>query len=378
MPYIGPDFPSLRDPNLACGILPGFPIRESYPIENQEELEKTFKSDFDHSRTIVRAALDYLQEKHRPLENTAATPPERGHRVRCIDGSWRYKGVHIFDRGFLLLAASSVLLEFARKYHLPYAIKFEGETDFVSRFEANHAEAERIYIGDLTGRNETLSRIYEGLKCSTELTGYVLQRSGHPMPMTGIGILADFVRNIRQNGLTTPTKDEAIVLNSERTRHEIELLDHPSLKIPSRSSRPSFGHFIRFATAPEPKLPVINDSEASHHYRKKVQVKGTIVDIGVSRRGDIVLYFGAPNPNHTFAGCVNASSGLTTDQAWIDGLAGKTVLITGLIEFYMQKPATRITDKQQVTYEKIATKDPPAFATRKRCGPGRKDHKEEF
>jgi hypothetical protein len=42
MPYIGPDFPSLRDPNLACGILPGFPIRESYPIENQEELEKNF------------------------------------------------------------------------------------------------------------------------------------------------------------------------------------------------------------------------------------------------------------------------------------------------------------------------------------------------
>jgi hypothetical protein len=117
--------------------------------------------------------------------------------------------------------------------------------------------------------------------------------------------------------------------------------------------------------AAQPKLPVINDSEASHHYRKKVQVKGTIVDIGVSRRRDVVLYFGAPGPNHTFAACVKASSGLTSDQTWIDGLKGKTVLISGLIEFYMQKPATRITEKQQVTDERIATKE-------------RKDHKEEF
>lgn len=39
--------PNFRDPTIACGIISGFPLREAYPVDAREQLERLFKEDYD-------------------------------------------------------------------------------------------------------------------------------------------------------------------------------------------------------------------------------------------------------------------------------------------------------------------------------------------
>jgi hypothetical protein len=197
--------------------------------------------------------------------------------------------------------------------------------------------------------DEILIRIYQHLKPSTTFEDCVLEEAGHQMPNTGLDILHDFIRNVRQNGRVTLEVNEQITLNTERSRREIKLLNHPAFRVPKDSSRPSLAHVLRMITAdPIPEAPLISDSEAAQFLRQKVQVQGVVTQSTVNRRGDVLLIFGTDLPNNTFTGCIPVSSGLTNDEAWIRGLTGKTIRIVGRVEFYSLKPAIRITDKGQV------------------------------
>jgi hypothetical protein len=69
--------------------------------------------------------------------------------------------------------------------------------------------------------------------------------------------------------------NEQITLNTERSRHEIELLNHPAFRVPKDSSRPSLAHVLQIVTAEPIADPlVISDSEAAQYLRQKVQVQG--------------------------------------------------------------------------------------------------------
>jgi hypothetical protein len=125
--------PKFRDSNIAYGIISGFSVRDNYPIDDREQLDRIFKDDFDQCRAISNDAL--------------CSP---GVSQVCLDVFWKYKGAHIFDRGFVLLGNSGVLKEFMQRYRAPYALKIEGESDFVSVFGESSDEPERLYIGDLT------------------------------------------------------------------------------------------------------------------------------------------------------------------------------------------------------------------------------------
>src|SRR6202022_4917450 len=97
----------------------------------------------------------------------------------------------------------------------------------------------------------------------------VLKQAGNPMPNTGLDILHDFIRNIRQNGRVTLEENEQITLNTERSRREIELLNHPAFRVPKDSSRPSLAHLMGIVTAePIPDPAIISDSEAAQYLRQ--------------------------------------------------------------------------------------------------------------
>jgi hypothetical protein len=250
--------PNFRDPNIAYGIISGFSVRDNYPIADREQLDRIFKDDFDQCRAI---------------SNDALSSP--GVSQVCLDVFWKYERAHIFDRGFVILGNSGVLKEFMQRYRAPYALKIEGESDFVSVFGESSDEPERLYIGDLTAWDEILIRIYTHLKPSTIFEDCVLKEAGHQMPNTGLDILHDFIRNIRQNGRVTLEVNEQITLNTERSRHEIELLNHPAFRVPKDSSRPSLAHVLQIVTAEPIADPlVISDSEAAQYLRQKVQVQG--------------------------------------------------------------------------------------------------------
>jgi hypothetical protein len=324
--------PDFREPKIAYGIISGSAVRNAYPVEDRERLERIFKEDFDRSRAIGNDASSCA-----------------GVSQACVDVFWKYDGVHIFDRGFLLIGNRAVLQQFMERYRAPYALKNEGESDFVSVFTGNSEESISLYIGDLTAWNEIIIRIYEQLKPLALFEDCILMEAGHQMANSGLDILHDFIRNMRQNGRVTLEKNEQITLNTDRSRREIALLDHPVLQAPKHTSRPSFAHVLQMVTA-EPVLDplVISDTDAAQHLRKTVQIQGVVTESKVNRRGDVLLIFGAAMPNNTFTGCIPTSSGLTNDETWIQSLIGKTIRILGKIEFYSLKPTIRITKKHQV------------------------------
>ena len=48
--------PNLCDPEIAYGIISGFPAHDSYPINNRDELDKLFREDYYAWEAMSHAA----------------------------------------------------------------------------------------------------------------------------------------------------------------------------------------------------------------------------------------------------------------------------------------------------------------------------------
>jgi hypothetical protein len=68
-------------------------------------------------------------------------------------------------------------------------------------------------------------------------------------------------------------------------------------------------------------LAVVKDSEAAQYVGKNVEVRGLVVAVFVSKRGNTLLNFGGKYPNQTFTGYIPAGSELAGDR-WIVTLQG--------------------------------------------------------
>jgi hypothetical protein len=137
------------------------------------------------------------------------------------------------------------------------------------------------------------------------------------------------------------------VINDERARSEISLLDHPRLQGCKTTNPPTFGGILKlFMYCPKPPL-LIDASEARRHLRGHRQVRGTVTGIGANRRGDVILRFGSPT--EVFKAVIPASCGLSKQKEWIESLKNRTLTLSGLISFYAQEPAMRILETNQVT-----------------------------
>src|ERR1700757_1563577 len=84
-------------------------------------------------------------------------------------------------------------------------------------------------------------------------------------------------------------------------------------------------------------LQVIKDSEAAQYVGKNVEVRGLVVAVYTSKKGNTFLNFGAKYPNQTFTGYIPAGSQLAGDR-WTITLQGKVIGIAGIVEMYQGKP----------------------------------------
>lgn len=158
--------PNLCDPEVAYGIISGFPVHDSYPIDNRDELDKLFREDYYAWEAMSQAA-----GRDGIVPVSADPQPTVERCVYGIDGSWEYKGRQIIDRGFILSGGSpSSLRDFIGSYRRPYVLKSEGQIETVSLFSDQNGSETSIYVGDLDTWVDVLRRVYSHLRADTTPT----------------------------------------------------------------------------------------------------------------------------------------------------------------------------------------------------------------
>ena len=95
-------------------------------------------------------------------------------------------------------------------------------------------------------------------------------------------------------------------------------------------------------------LQVIKDSEAAQYVGKNVEVRGLVVAVFTSKKGNTFLDFGGKYPNQTFTGYIAAGSELAGDR-WTVTLQGKVIGITGTVDLYKGKPEIKVLSREQIT-----------------------------
>ena len=242
---------------------------------------------------------------------------------------------------------SDALHDFMKGYNRPYVLKTETQTETVSLFSDQGSEVDSVYVGDLEDSDEIVSRVYSFLRPGAIFGTYRVAEFAGSFSHSWIDVLGNFVRHIRQNGEAAPIWQDSIVINDERARREIKLLDHPRLKNCPITNRPTFGNVLGLIMAgPTPPPPLIEASEACNHLRKHLRVRGTVTEISANRRGDVILWFGSAEK--VFKAVIPANCALSKEQGWIESLKNRTLTLSDLISFYAQAPAMRILEKSQI------------------------------
>jgi hypothetical protein len=334
----------LKDPGLAYGVISGFPVHDTYPLQDREELDKLFREDYFAWEAMSRAAIARFATNRSDAEAPVAPNPFSHNRV---NGWWEYKGRRIVDNGFILFGSSDALHDFMKGHNRPYILKTETRTETVSLFSDQGSEVDSVYVGDLEDSREIISRVYSFLRPGAIFGTYTVAEFAGSFSHSWIDVLGNFVRYIRQNGEAAPIWQDSIVINDERARREIKLLDHPRLKDRATTNRPTFQNVLGLIMAgPTPPPPLIEASEACNHLRKHLRVRGTVTEIGANCRGDVILRFGFAQAD--FKSVIPASCVLSKEQEWINSLKNRTLTVSGLISFYAQAPAMRILERNQV------------------------------
>jgi DNA/RNA endonuclease YhcR with UshA esterase domain len=94
-------------------------------------------------------------------------------------------------------------------------------------------------------------------------------------------------------------------------------------------------------------LPVVKDSEAAQYVGKNVEVRGLVVAVYTSKKGNTFLNFRGNYPNQTFTGYIPAGSELGGDT-WTVTLQGKVIGITGTVELYQGKPEIKVLSRSPI------------------------------
>jgi hypothetical protein len=337
--------PKLCDPGVAYGVISGFPVHDNYPVEDREKLDKLFREDYVTWKAMSWAAISRFATNRSDAEAPVGPSPFLHYRV---NGWWEYKGRRIVDNGFILFGSSDALHDFMKGYNRPYVLKAETQTETVSLFSDQSSEVDSVYVGDLEDAREIISRVYSFLRPGAIFGTYTVAEFAGSFSHSWIDVLGNFVRHIRQNGEAAPIWQDSIVINDERARREIKLLDHPRLENCAITNRPTLGSVLGLIMAgPTSPPPLIDASEAYNHLRKHLRVRGTVTEIGANRRGDVILRFGSAQAD--FKAVIPASCVLSKEQEWIDSLKNRTLTVSGLMSFYAQAPAMRILEKDQAT-----------------------------
>ena len=333
----------LNETGITYGVISGFPVRDSYPVEDREELDKLFREDYLAWRAMSSAAISRFATNRSDAEILFGRNPFSHYRV---NGGWEYKGRRIVDNGFILFGSSDALHDFMRGYNRPFILKTECQTDTVSLFSDRGSEAHTIFVGDLEDWRDVISRVYNFLRPSAAFGACSVAEFADSFSHSWIDDLGNFLRHLRQNGEVTAIRQDSVVINDERARREVNLLGYPNGKASAKTNPPTTGGILSLLMYEPKPLPLIDASDARNHLREHLQVKGTVTEIESNRRCDVIPRFGSPH--EVFRALVPASCSLSKEQEWIDSLKNRTLTVTGLISFYAQEPAMRIMEKDQV------------------------------
>ena len=71
-----------------------------------------------------------------------------------------------------------------------------------------------------------------------------------------------------------------------------------------------------------------------------------MTEIGANRRGDVILRFGSTQ--RSLQGSDSSQLRPVKEEEWISSLKNRTLTVSGLISFYVQEPAMRILEKNQI------------------------------
>jgi hypothetical protein len=107
-----------------------------------------------------------------------------------------------------------------------------------------------------------------------------------------------------------------------------------------------------FFSAAPPVLAIdtIQPSEAPKHAGEEIYVEGVVASVHANPKGVAFINLGEAYPHQIFTGFIPNLS-VVGDEAWLNGLKGKSVLIRGRINIYHAIPEIRITSKGQVVSE---------------------------
>jgi len=272
----------LNDPGVAYGVISGFPVHDSYPLEDRQNLDKLFREDYFVWEAMSRAAISRFKTNRSDAEAPVGPSPFSHYRV---NGWWMYKGRRIVDNGFILFGSSDALNNFMKGYNRPYVLKTETQTETVSLFSDQGSELDSVYVGDLEDSGEIISRVYSFLRPGAVFGTYTVAEFAGSFSHSWIDVLGNFVRHIRQNGEVTPIQQESIVMNDERAKREMSLLDPQGLQACKTTNPPTFGGILKLLMYCPKSPPLIDASEARSHLREHLQVRGTVTEIGGNRRG---------------------------------------------------------------------------------------------
>jgi hypothetical protein len=306
-------------------------------------LDEIFREDYFAWKAMSWAAISRCATNRSDAEAPIGPTPFSNYRV---NGWWEYKGRRIIDNGFILFGSGDAVHDFMKGYNRPYILRTETQTETVSLFSDQSSEADTVYVGDLEDWREIISRVYSFLRPGAIFGSYTVAEFASSFSHSWIDVLRNFVRHVRQNGELGPIQGDSIVINDERAWGEIRLLGHPSLKDSATTNRPTAGAILNLLMYRPKPLPLIEASEARHHLREHLQVRGKVSEIGANRRGDVILRFGSPP--EAFKAIVPARCDLSKEQGWIASLNYRTLTVSGLMSFYAQEPAMRILVKDQV------------------------------
>ncbi len=94
-------------------------------------------------------------------------------------------------------------------------------------------------------------------------------------------------------------------------------------------------------------IPAIQPAEASKHAGEEVYLEGLVASVHASAKGAAFINLGEAYPHQVFTGFIQNLNAIG-DEAWLNGLKGKTIRIRGRINIYHTIPEIRITSKDQV------------------------------
>ena len=214
-----------NEPGVAYGVISGFPVHDSYPVEDREKLNKVFREDYFAWKAMSWAGISRFATNRSGPQ--APIGPSLFSHCR-VNGWWEYKGRRIVDNGFILFGSGDALHDFMQGYNRPYFLKTETQTETVSLYSDQGSEVDSVYVGDLEDWREIVSRVYGFLRPGAVFGTYTVVEFAGSFSHSGIDVLGNFVRHIRQNGEPGPIQGDSIVINDERARDEIKLLGHPS------------------------------------------------------------------------------------------------------------------------------------------------------